>query len=127
MKVSRSGYYHWLSRPMSNRAIENQELTKSIKKIFSQNRHVYGTRRIARILAKDDILVSRKRIGRLMAAAELCCKTKHRFKVTTDSKHNNPVAPNLLNRQFDVGSPDKYWSVISPIFPPRKDGCIWQR
>ena len=73
------------------------------------NRHVYGTRRIPKILAQDDILISRKRIGKLMAAAGLFCKTKPRFKVTTDSKHNDPIAPNLLARKFDVDSLDKYW------------------
>ena len=53
MKVSNSGYYEWLNRPLSNRARESQELTKSIKEIFNQNRHIYGTRRIAKILAKN--------------------------------------------------------------------------
>jgi putative transposase len=109
MKVSCSGYYSWLSRDLSNRAIENQQLTKSIREVFVQNRNVYGTRRIAKILARDNIVISRKRIGRLMVSAGLFCKTKRRFKVTTDSKHNKPIAPNLLERQFDVYSPDKYW------------------
>ena len=100
MKVSSSGYYSWLNRVLSNRAIENQQLTKSIEQVFVKNRNVYGTRRIAKILAKNDILISRNRIGKLMASAGLVCKTKRRFKVTTDSKHNNPVSPNLLARQF---------------------------
>jgi transposase InsO family protein len=110
MKVSRSGYYDWLNRPISNRALENQQLTKSIKEVFLQNRNVYGTRRIVKILAKNKIIVSRKRIGRLMASAGLYPKTKRKFKATTDSKHNNPVAPNLLARQFNVLNPDKYWA-----------------
>ena len=91
MKVSSSGYYSWLNRGLSNRAIENQQLTKSIKEVFVSNRNVYGTRRIVKILAKNDILISRKRIGRLMASAGLVCKTKRKFKVTTDSKHNNTI------------------------------------
>jgi putative transposase len=81
MKVSSSGYYEWLKQPASNRAIENQQLTKSIREVFVSNRHVYGTRRIAKILAKNDIFISRKRIGKLMTSAGLHCKTKRRFKV----------------------------------------------
>ncbi|MFT6332455.1 MAG: transposase InsO family protein [Lentimonas sp.] len=110
MKVSSSGYYNWLNRGLSDRDIENQRLTKSIREVFVSNRNVYGTRRIAKILAKNEIVISRKRIGRLMASADLFCKTKRKFKVTTDSKHNKPIAPNLLNRGFDVSAPDKYWA-----------------
>ena len=61
MKVSRSGYYSWLNHILSNRSLENQQLTKSIKEVFLQNRNVYGTRRIAKILAKNDILISIKK------------------------------------------------------------------
>jgi transposase InsO family protein len=53
--------------------------------------------------------VSRRRIGRLMVQAGLWCKTKKRFKVTTDSKHNKPIAPNLLKRQFTVSEADRYY------------------
>lgn len=124
MKVSRSGYYEWLTRAMSSRSIENQELTKSIREIFSQNRHVYGTRRIAKILAKNDILISRKRIGKLMKSAGLYCKTKRRFKVTTDSRHNKPVSPNLLERRFDVIRPDRFW-VGDITYIPTKNGWLY--
>jgi len=98
MKVSSSGYYEWLTSLPSNRAIENQQLTKSIEQVFVSNRNVYGTRRIAKILAKNDILISKRRIGKLMASVGLVCKTKRRFKVTTDSKHNNPISPNTNSR-----------------------------
>jgi putative transposase len=124
MKVSRSGYYEWLTRSPSNRAIGNQQLTKSIREVFLQNRNVYGTRRIARILAKNNIFISRKRIGRLMATAGLYCKTKRKFRVTTDSKHNKPISPNLLQRQFDVTQPDKYW-VGDITYIPTKEGWLY--
>lgn len=54
MKVSRSGYYDWLNRPISNRALENQRLTQSIKEVFLKNHNIYGTRRIVKILAKQE-------------------------------------------------------------------------
>ena len=53
--------------------------------------------------------MSRRRIGRLMSQAGLSCKTKKKFKATTDSKHNKPIAPNLLERQFTVSQPDRYY------------------
>lgn len=124
MKVSSSGYYEWLNRLPSNRDMENQQLIKSIKEVFASNRNVYGTRRIAKILAKNEILISRKRIGRLMASAGLFCKTKRIFKVTTDSKHNKPTAPNLLNRQFFVSQPNQYW-VGDITYIPTKSGWLY--
>jgi len=74
MKVSRSGYYEWLGRPISNRDQENIRLIKMIKEIFIQNRYIYGTRRISKKLSENDIFISRRRIGKLMAIAELTCK-----------------------------------------------------
>lgn len=109
MKVSRSGYYDWLDRPESSRSLENKELTKVIREIFTKSRNIYGTRRIADQLAKRDIFISRNRIVKLMALAGLSCKTKRKFKVTTDSKHNKLISPNLLNREFRVIRPDTYW------------------
>ena len=124
MKVSSSGYYSWLNRPISNRNLENERLTKFIREVFLQNRNIYGTRRIAKILAKNDIFISRKRIGRLMITAGLYCKTKRKFKVTTDSKHNKPISPNLLQRQFDVIQPDKFW-VGDITYIPTKEGWLY--
>jgi transposase InsO family protein len=124
MKVSSRGYYNWLTRLPSDREIENQQLTKSIREVFIQNRNVYGVRRIAKVLAKNDILISRKRIGKLMKSAGLFCKTKRRFKVTTDSRHNKPIAPNLLARQFDVCVPDKYW-VGDITYIPTNNGWLY--
>ena len=76
-----------------------------IREIFNKSRNIYGTRRIADQLAKRDIFISRNRIVKLMALAGLSCKTTRKFKVTTDSKHNKPISPNLLNREFNVIRP----------------------
>jgi len=124
MKVSRSGYYEWINRKVSNRDQRNQELTKVIREVFNQNRHVYGVRRISKKLAQNDIFISNRRIGRLMAAADLSCKTKRKFRVTTDSKHDQPISPNLLQRQFSVIQPDKYW-VGDITYIPTKEGWLY--
>jgi len=109
MKVSRSRYYHWLIRPKTKREEENEQLIEKLKIIFKKGRGSYGTRRLKNRFAEQDIIVSRRRIGRLMVQAGLSCKTKKKFKVTTDSKHNKPIAPNLLKRQFTVSQVDRYY------------------
>ena len=124
MKVSRSGYYDWLDRPESSRSLENKELTKVIREIFTKSRNIYGTRRIADQLSKRDIFISRNRIVKLMALAGLSCKTKRKFKVTTDSKHNKPISPNLLNREFNVIKADTYW-VGDITYIPTKNGWLY--
>ena len=107
--VCRSSYYGWLSAPTSSREQQNQLILVKIKKIFHDSRCTYGTRRIKRALSKEGLIVSRRRIRRLMKRAALSCKTKRRFKVTTDSKHQQPIAANILDRQFSADRPDQYY------------------
>jgi putative transposase len=109
MKVPRSGYYEWLKNSGSIRTKRNEQLTMIIKSIFQTNREVYGSRRIKIELAKQNIRASRRLIIKLMQKAQLCCKVRRKFKVTTNSKHNKPIAPNLLARQFIVDKPNSYW------------------
>ncbi len=104
--VSRSGYYEWKRRPPSPHAQHDQEISEHIVRYFDANRGVYGTRRLKDCLADDGYQVSRRRIGRLMAEHDLRVKTQRKFKFTTDSNHGQAVAPNILNRQFDVAQPD---------------------
>jgi transposase InsO family protein len=110
MNVSRSDYYEWLDCPISDRDRKNKELTEKIKEIFNQNHKIYGIRRISKKLAEKDIFISNRKIGKLMRMENLFCKTKKKFKVTTDSKHNKIISPNLLKRQFNnINHPDKFW------------------
>jgi len=109
VNVSRSCYYDWLKRPKTEREKENEELIDHLKTLFLEGRETYGTRRLKRKLEDLGYTVSRRRIGRLMKRAGLVCKTKRKFKVTTDSKHNKPIAPNRLERQFDVKMSDQYY------------------
>jgi putative transposase len=106
LEVSPSGYYDWLHRPLSAHAQKDQALSAQIVDHFEANRHVYGTRRLKDCLADEGEQVSRRRIGRLMAEQALEVRTRRKFKVTTDSSHGQAVAPNILNRQFDVTEPD---------------------
>ena len=109
MQISRNSYYKWLNSPECNRTKEDKKFTDIIKIIFQEGRSTYGARRIKSQLSKQGIIISRRRIIRLMNEASLVCKTKRKFKATTDSKHNKPVAPNLLARKFNVSAANCYW------------------
>jgi putative transposase len=102
MNVSRSAYYDWLQRKTTIRDQVDSQLIPVIQSLFAKSRATYGTRRIRQSLENQNLLVGRRRLGRLMRAAGLVCKTKRKFKVTTNSKHNLPVAENLLDRDFTV-------------------------
>jgi transposase InsO family protein len=107
MSVSRSAYYSWTKATETRKATYDKELKAVITAAFTQNRAVYGTRRLKEVLKKQGHSPSRRRIGRIMQEAQLRCKTRRRFKATTNSKHNLPVTPNQLDRQFNVNKPDQ--------------------
>lgn len=125
LQVSRSSYYHWLSQGKGeNPSAEDQRLTSLIVDLFQQSRGTYGTRRLKRRLAALGKHVSRRRIGRLMKQAGLVCRTKRRFKVTTDSKHNEPISPNLLDRQFKGHKPNRCY-VGDITYIPTETGWLY--
>lgn len=110
MKVSRSAYYGWRHRTPTSREQEDTELASIIQEEFTKSRATYGTRRMKQRLINRKLPVSRRRIGRLMTEAGLACKTKRKFKATTNSKHNLPVADNHLDRQFAVHKPNQVYA-----------------
>ena len=107
MGVSRSAYYAWLERPQTAIEKDDIELVEIIKSLFQKGRKNYGTRRLKKALLSQGRRVSRRRIGRLMAAAGLACKTKRKFIATTNSNHKLPIAPNHLDRQFTASQPNQ--------------------
>jgi len=108
LSVSPSGYYHWRKSPFSSRKIEKERLQKRIKELFEQHNGMVGSPIITADLREDSEFsnVSRNRVARYMKEMGLRCGTVKKFVVTTDSKHTEPVAPNLLDRQFAVPTPD---------------------
>jgi putative transposase len=124
MSVSRSAYYAWLSRPQTAIEKDDAELIEIIKPLFKKGRQNYGTRRIKKGLLELDRQVSRRRIGRLMGAAGLACKTKRKFIATTNSNHKLPVAPNLLDRQFTVQQPNQAY-VGDITYIPTLEGWLY--
>jgi putative transposase len=109
LDVSRSGYYAWCVRPPSERAIADRELTEEIRNIHEASEQRYGSPRIHEELGANDTHVSRKRVARLMREGGISARTKRRFVKTTDSKHDFPIAPNLLQRDFTADAPNETW------------------
>jgi transposase InsO family protein len=112
LRVSKSGYYDWRGRPESRRSRENRALVEKIRDIPKQNKRlrVYGSPRIHEELVELGYNCSKNRVARLMRANGIRALQTKKFRVTTDSKHNNPVAQNVLDRKFDVGSADRAWA-----------------
>lgn len=109
LHVSPSAYYAWLHRAPSSREKADVQLSSMVQNAFEKSRRTYGTRRLKIALFRQGRSVGRRRIGRLMKEAGLACKTKRRFKATTDSKHSLPIAPNDLNRQFAVAQANQVY------------------
>ena len=110
LAVSRSGFYAWRARPVSARSRQDSRLKVEIAASHSASRRTYGSPRIERDLHHEGHHVSRKRVARLMRELGLEGRRKRRFRVTTDSKHRFPVAPNILMREFEVDEPNTAWT-----------------
>ena len=104
--VSTSGYYAYLSRDRSAREDTDLRLTTKIRAIHAGTRGVYGSRRMT---AELDEPAGRNHIARLMREHGLLARSPRRFRVTTDSKHALPIAPNLLEQEFTTDGPNRVW------------------
>ena len=112
LEVSVSGYHAHRARQLSTaprRHLSDEALLVHIKAVHAQTHGGYGRPRILRELRNDGVRVGKQRLQTLMHKHGIRAKGKRRFKVTTNSNHDLPIAPNLLNRQFAVDTPDKVW------------------
>jgi len=110
LEVSRSGYYAYKKRRKSQHRIDNEKLLIEIKRVYLEFRKDYGSPRIwDHLRNKDQILCSENRVARLMQDNGIVAVRKSRFIVTTNSKHDYPVWPNILCRNFTVDRPNAIW------------------
>ena len=107
LEVSRSGYYDWLGRPPSRRAKRHARILSRIRKVH-QKHPTYGLDPIWAEV-RESIPCSRGTVYRLMKKHNIRSKRMIKWKATTNSKHNLPVAPNLLNQKFDAPLPNTVW------------------
>lgn len=110
LSLGRSTYYGWRERPPSRRCVEDAMLTRLIRQIHRESRGTYGSPRIHLELREEGHCVARKRVARLMRENGLRTRHFKRYKHTTHSIHRWPVAPNVLERRFEVQRPNTVWA-----------------
>jgi len=108
--VSRSGFYAWLERLPSTRHQQDHVLAEAARGVYERSRRTYGSPRVHAELRADGHRVGRKRIARVMRQSGLVARLRRKYRSTTDSNHGEPVAGNLLDRQFDVAEPNSVWA-----------------
>jgi putative transposase len=125
LRVTRSGFYAWERRPESAHAQRDRRLRVAVRTAFEGSRQRYGSPRIHRELVDQDLRVSRKRVVRLMQEQGLQARARRRFKLTTRSDHDQPVAANLLARQFTAERPNQRWVGDTTEFVIRGTGKLY--
>ena len=124
LRVSASGYYAWVDRPLSKWAQEEARLEVEIRAAHKRGRQVCGAEKLKYDLAEHGIRVGICRIKRIRKKLGIRCKQKRKFRVTTHSRHKLPVAENLLEQQFKVSRPNKIW--LSDItYVPTDEGWLY--
>ena len=109
LRVSPSGFYAWCARPESAHTRKDRQLRVLVHESFTKSKQRYGSPRIYEDLVEQGVPVSRKRIVRLMQEDGLKARVRKRFKCTTMSDHDHPVAANVLNQEFTADAPNQRW------------------
>lgn len=121
LKVSRSGYYARRKRPSSPRRQRKEQLVQQIRQAFDDNRRVYGSPRVHEELVARGVACCVNTVAKYMKEAGISANPPGRFKVmTTDSNHDHPIAPNVLDRQFTQDAPNAAWCADITYVPTRE-------
>jgi len=124
LEVSRSGYYAWRTRTESKRAQSRRRLEVLIRSVFAEHRERYGSPRIHQELFARGETCSVNTVAKYMRELDIMAKTRRKFKATTNSKHDLPVAENLLNRAFHQEAPNRVW-VSDITYVPTREGWLY--
>jgi putative transposase len=108
MRVTRSGFYAWLRRGLSART-QRDVVLRTKRAFHAASGQRYGRPRLWKDLKEDGEAVSERRVGRLMREEQIHGHVPKRFKQTTDSDHDDPIAANLLDRDFTAAAPNHRW------------------
>jgi putative transposase len=129
LSVSASGYYAWWGRPPSPRQKKRDQLTTALHEIHAQVKQRYGSPRMHAELAEGGHGCCVNTVARVMREAGIRAKSPRPFQRTTDSDHAQPVAENLLNRQFRASGPNERWVADITSIPTRDGwwGGRWRR
>jgi putative transposase len=124
LDVSRSGYYAWVARPEAPKVAADAAIVEDIKAAHAAGRGAYGSPRVVRVLRRDGRTIGENRVARLMRESGVVGRKKKRFKKTTDSNHPDPIAPNVLERNFTVELPNTAW-VTDVTYVPTRQGWLY--
>lgn len=125
LAVARSGYYQWRQERKSRRAAVNGQLVEEIKKIHAAKRGTYGSPRMTEELRRSGQRCNHKRVERLMRQQGLKgCTGKKQKPKTTDSDHEQPIAPNLLRGRPAPCKADEVW-VADITYVPSSEGFLF--
>lgn len=126
LEVSRSGYYAWIERPTSARAQRRETLAAQIKRVHDEHRNVYGSPRVWRALRAAGERVCENTVADIMNERSIRAKTNRKFvPKTTDSRHGQPIAGNVLGRQFHAAMPNQKWAVDITYIPTTDQGWLY--
>ena len=109
LSVSASGYHTWWARPISTREQADRQLLDCIREVHDASKRRYGSTKVYRQLMRLKVRCSRDQVVRLMRKNGLVSQRREKFKMTTNSKHAHPIAPNTLNREFNAAKPNVKW------------------
>jgi transposase InsO family protein len=115
--LSRSGHHAFSTRGPSRRALDDQQLDVLVAAIFAELGGHYGAPRIEQELRRRGLHTSRKRVAASMRRQGLRARPRRRWRRTTDSSHREPIAPNLLDRNFTANAPDRAWVADTTYLP----------
>ena len=127
LAVSKAGFYAWRGRAPSRRTVANTQLARAVQVVHAQSAQTYGSPRMHRELAALGYACSENRVARVMRATGVRAKQRRRFRVTTDSAHAAPIAPNALARRFAVeprGVPNQRW-VADITYVATREGWLY--
>ena len=124
LEVSTSGFYAWKKRTATKKAQMDRILTDEIKNIQEKHHNRYGSPRVYHELRNRGYRVGHNRIARLMRQKGLNCRLRKKFSITTNSRHQEPVAENILNRQFNVAVSNTVW-VSDITYLPTSNGWLF--
>ena len=125
LRVTRSGFYAWQCRAESTHTRDDRRLKVLVQASFSESKQRYGSPRIHEDLVEQHEHVSRKRVIRLMQEDGLQARARKRYKLTTMSDHDQPVAANLLDRQFAAAAPNQRWVSDTTEFVIGSNGKLY--
>ena len=123
LRVSRSGYYGWQTRPECPRAVENHRLLTRIRAIHVHSREAYGIVKTVRALREEGRHCGHNRIARLRRLHGIVAKRVRRFRLAYAARNSEPAAPNRLDRHFSVDQPNRVW-VGDITFIPTREGWL---